>query len=342
MDCDIRRLHHGQTIGRRLPEQTMVAALFSPPLLSACGASFALTALLTRYARPLCKRIGLIDHPDARKLHRQSTPLVGGLALVCVMLPLGLLATFLTPVGGDLSLLLLSLCAAAVALVGMADDRRPLNPRLRVALGFLLFGGLALIDRTFLVRQLVFPMLDLQFGLYYDWLALLFTALCCVGLVNAVNMADGKNGLVIGLCAGWLTLIGLRAPASDVPFISVILAGLVALLVMNLRGRLFLGDGGAYGLAATIGLLAIRSYNAFLFDPARGISAEVVVLLFLVPVLDSMRLTVTRIARGQSPMAGDRDHLHHHLQDRLGWPAGLYAYLLLALTPAAVAIAFGA
>jgi UDP-GlcNAc:undecaprenyl-phosphate GlcNAc-1-phosphate transferase len=62
-----------------------------------------------------------------------------------------------------------------------------------------------------------------------------------------------------------------------------------------------------------------------------------VVLLFLVPVLDSFRLTFVRLARGQSPMAGDRDHLHHHLQNRFGWPNGLYLYLLLALAPATLA-----
>jgi len=129
-------------------------------------------------------------------------------------------------------------------------------------------------------------------------------------------------------------LIGTRAPATDVPFIAVLLAGLVALLVMNLRGRLFLGDGGAYGLAAVMGLLAIRTYNSSGYDPTRGLTAEEVMLVFAVPVLDSFRLTFRRLARGQSPMAADRDHLHHYLHDWCGWPLGLYVYLLAALAPA--------
>ena len=318
----------------------MVADFIFSPNLPLCAASFAATALLTRYAWPVCVRLGLIDVPDARKLHARATPLLGGPALIGIILPIALLATWLSPASSNISLLHLAVATAGVALVGILDDRRPLSARMRVTLAFALFGGLALYNRAFLVRQLVFPLLGFQFGLYYEWVALLFTVVCCVGLVNAVNMADGKNGLVLGLCTGWLVLIMARSSAGDIPFMAVMLSGLISLLVMNLRGRLFLGDGGAYGLAAAIGLLTIRSYSSYLEDPSIGLSAEVVVLLFLVPVLDSFRLTIVRMTRGQSPMAGDRDHLHHHLQNRFGWPNGLYIYLLLALAPAALAEAF--
>ena len=317
----------------------MVADFPLSILLALCAASFAATALLTRYAWPVCKRLGLIDLPDARKQHAKATPLLGGPALIGIILPLALLATWLSPASSDISLLHLAVVTAGVALVGILDDRRPLGARIRVALAFVLFGGLALFNKAFLVRKLVFPLFGFQFGLYYEAIALLFTVVCCVGLVNAVNMADGKNGLVLGLCIGWLALILARSGAGDIPFMAVMLSGLVSLLVMNLRGRLFLGDGGAYGLAAAIGLLTIRSYSSHLDDPATGLSAEIVVLLFFVPVFDSFRLTFVRVRRGQSPMAGDRDHLHHHLQNRFGWPNGLYIYLLMALAPAALVIA---
>jgi len=318
---------------------SMTALSFQSSVLAVCAASFALTALLTRYAQPLCARLGLIDLPDARKLHKTATPLLGGLALLLAILPLGLLASALVwPASEMHSIVLMVLAIAAITAIGIADDRESLAPRWRVVLGFVVFGGLAAIDPSFLVRILRFPLLGLQFGLAFDWLAIFFTALCLVGLVNAVNMADGKNGLVLGLCTGWLILLALRAKPNDLPMIAAILAGVVALLIMNLRGRLFLGDGGAYGLAAAVGLLTIRTYNSSYMDLTIGFSAEEVVLLFIVPVLDSFRLTFVRWRRGQSPMAPDRDHLHHHLQDRFGWPTGLYVYLVIALVPAAVVL----
>lgn len=67
----------------------------------------------------------------------------------------------------------------------------------------------------------------------------------------------------------------------------------------------------------------------------RAITADELMLLFATPVLDSFRLTFIRLRRGQSPMSADRDHLHHHLQDKFGWPVGLIVYLVIALTPAA-------
>jgi hypothetical protein len=38
-------------------------------------------------------------------------------------------------------------------------------------------------------------------------------------------------------------------------------------------------------------------------------------------------------------MAADRNHLHHRLQDRLGWPRGLFVYWIMALLPATVVVA---
>lgn len=301
------------------------------------AAAFAATALLARTAPRTCERLRLIDLPDSRKSHEAATPLVGGLALLLVLLPLALTASWIVWHGEGLnSMILLTVAAASLTLIGLADDRHSLKPRHRVILEFLVFGTLAAVDPTYLVRALEFPLLGFQIGLGFDSLAILFTALCCVGLVNAVNMADGKNGLVMGLAIGWLLLIVLRAPATDVPFIVVLLAGLIALMVMNLRGRLFLGDGGAYGIAAVIGLLAIRAYNSSDNDPSRGLTAEEVVLIFIVPVIDSFRLTFFRLARGRSPMDGDREHLHHYLSDWVGWSRGLFVYLLAALAPATI------
>lgn len=115
----------------------------------------------------------------------------------------------------------------------------------------------------------------------------------------------------------------------------------MVLLYFNLRGRLFLGDGGAYGLSCAIGMLAIMIYNSAGSHTLRAISADELVVLFIIPVLDSFRLSYKRLRQGRSPMHADRDHLHHHLQDRLGWPQGLFVYWLLALGPAFLLFSWG-
>jgi UDP-GlcNAc:undecaprenyl-phosphate/decaprenyl-phosphate GlcNAc-1-phosphate transferase len=307
----------------------------STPYFASVLASL-LALFLCLNAKTISARLGIMDIPDERKQHRVATPLMGGVVLLLAFVPPAAALIFgLSPTAWAQSLLLWLACVIAMALVGIADDRHSLSANHRLLISFLVFGSAAIIDPLFNVRVLSFEHLGFNLGLGTGWLAVIFTSICCVGLVNAVNMADGKNGLVIGLCIGWSILIALRSPPELLPLMLLLIAVLAVLMIFNLRGRLFLGDGGAYGLATAIGLAAIMTYNAPGAHAGRMIAADELMLLFAIPVIDSFRLTYVRLKRGQSPMAADRDHLHHHLQNRFGWPGGLVVYLVLAFLPLA-------
>jgi UDP-GlcNAc:undecaprenyl-phosphate GlcNAc-1-phosphate transferase len=306
-------------------------------------ACFLAALALCAKARTLGGVFNLMDVPDERKKHRSATPLMGGIALLAVFIPVATVIVALTVSDRWVPTLMLWLgCIIVMALVGIADDRHSLSPRARLLISFALFAGVAAFDPTFNVRVLDFEYPRWGLGLGAWWLAIIFTVICCVGLINAINMADGKNGLVISLAFGWLGLLACRAPADLLMVILPLMALLAALLVYNLQGRLFLGDGGAYGLATAIGLLAIMIYNTAGSHALRAISADELVVVFAVPVVDSFRLTFVRLRQGRSPMSADRDHLHHHLQDKFGWPGGLAVYLVLALLPAALIQVVGA
>ena len=304
-------------------------------IMLACATALCATFALCYFARPICETLGLMDVPDERKLHRRPTPLLGGLALVLAALPVVAITTLTFADGAMLTTLLVIISAtAAMALLGLGDDRHSLTARNRLLLSFIVFGFAAMIEPRLNVRVLSFATPAYELGLGTHWLAILFTVVCAVGLCNAVNMADGKNGLVIGLCIGWLSLLSVRAPAEILPIIIIIQSCLLILFVFNLFGKIFLGDGGSYGFATMIALLTIFIYNNPSPGRAHAISADEIVVLFAIPVFDSFRLTFARMMRGQSPMTADRDHLHHHFLDRMGWPGGLVAYLLVALLPA--------
>ncbi len=310
-------------------------------VLILAGVAALATLLLAILSRAICPKLGLMDIPDTRKRHRHETPLLGGLALVCVFAPLAIIASrFAIDPAWQVRTTLYVIATFALAFLGMADDRHSLSARDRIVLSMLVFGSTAFFDPAFNIHQLsfAFPRFDLGMGTLP--VAILFTTVCCVGLCNAVNMADGKNGLVIGLCLGWLAILAVRAPAALLPLFAILFGILVVLLVFNMRGKLFLGDGGSYGFATAVGLLAIMLYNTQGAHLGRNLTADEILLLFAVPVVDSFRLTFARMRRGQSPMAADRDHLHHHLLDWLGWPGGLIAYWTVALLPAFVIIVF--
>ena len=297
--------------------------------------SGALVAILSCLnAQRICSAMGLMDVPTDRKKHSAPTPLMGGVTLLVAFVPMVLTYIIFTASERWLGSLLIWLsCVAAMALVGLGDDRHSLSPRSRLIISFAVFGTAAAIDPTFNVRVLDFNFPPMTLGLGTWWLAVIFTVICCVGLLNAINMADGKNGLVLGLSMGWLAILALRAVGPVLPIIGLFAAVLLVLFVFNMRGRLFLGDGGAYAIATAIGLLAIMVYNTPGTHTLRAISADELVLLFVVPVADSFRLTYKRLRQGRSPMSADRDHLHHHLQDRFGWPVGLFSYWFLAIVP---------
>jgi UDP-GlcNAc:undecaprenyl-phosphate/decaprenyl-phosphate GlcNAc-1-phosphate transferase len=313
--------------------------MFEVEYLAAVLASVVATLVICLRAKSLCSFLDLMDVPSGRKQHKAATPLVGGIALLAVFVPAAILCIISMASDRWLSSLLIWVfCVAVMAMVGLADDRHSLSPRLRLFISFLVFALAAWADPTFNVRVLDFAFPKLSLGLGTWWLAIIFTVICCVGLLNAINMADGKNGLVLGLSLGWLAILSLRAADPLLPLIGLLACVLSVLLVFNMQGKLFLGDGGAYAAATAIGLLAIMVYNTPGTDTLRAISADELVVLFIVPVADSFRLSYKRIRQGRSPMSADRDHLHNHLQNRFGWPGGLYMYWVASLTLALILI----
>jgi UDP-GlcNAc:undecaprenyl-phosphate GlcNAc-1-phosphate transferase len=109
---------------------------------------------------------------------------------------------------------------------------------------------------------------------------------------------------------------GGTAAVAQIMFGTVLLT-----FLFNMVGRTFLGDSGTYGVSFAFGILAISAHNRW------NVSAETIVVWFFIPVLDCIRLMVSRSLQGQAPSAADRNHFHHRLQDRVGKTYGLLIYL---------------
>jgi len=189
---------------------------------------------------------------------------------------------------------------------------------------------------TYLVPDFELSFLRFSFisqSFFLEGWSAVFSILCLVGLLNAVNMADGKNGLVTGLSLVWCALLALYVPQHSLPLIFGMFGSLCVVSYFNLKGRLFLGDSGSYALSVLFGLLAIYAYNVnFAY-----VNADAIALWFLIPVLDCVRLMVWRVVQGRSPFSPDSSHLHHHLDRSMGWRRGLPFYVSLVAVPAILA-----
>jgi UDP-GlcNAc:undecaprenyl-phosphate GlcNAc-1-phosphate transferase len=202
------------------------------------------------------------------------------------------------------------LVAAAVLIgFGVLDDRFDLDYRIKVigqivAVGIVVLAGDVRIQTLTLDERIWLP----------DWVAVPLTAFFLVGVTNAINLADGLDGLAGGTTFLCLCAVALLSSVGD-PGIATALALAFAGAVLGfLRfntypASVFMGDAGSQLLGFTIGVLSVRATQG----AASEISAAIPVLLLALPILDTLSVMVQRISEGRSPFSADKNHIHHKL-----------------------------
>jgi UDP-GlcNAc:undecaprenyl-phosphate GlcNAc-1-phosphate transferase len=270
--------------------------------------SFAIALCLTAASIPVLLRwsasIGLTDAPGPRKVHSVPTPRIGGIAMA-----IGILLPTLFCV--DLSPRLVGLLAGVAVLLGFGiwDDRRDLDFRLKffgqaLAVGVCMVLGHIRIDAFTLDERLPLP----------PWVAAPLTFVFLVGVTNAINLADGLDGLAGGMALLCLSAIALLAGHSGnqmVMGLALIEAGaILGFLRFNTHpARCFMGDSGSQVLGFSIGVLSILATQG----ENSPVSTCLPLLIVGVPILDTLYVMTLRIRAGRSPFAPDRNHLHHRL-----------------------------
>lgn len=250
----------------------------------------------------LASGLHLMASPGEHRKHAEPTPMVGGIAIF-IGIVTGLYISGLR----DLSLLpsMTLLC-----FVGVLDDRFKLPSWLR-------FAAQALA--TYLMIKLTGVQLVNLGGLFSGTDLLLhqssipFTIFATIGVINAVNMSDGLDGLASSLLIlVTLTLIFLGfQPAS---FAWVVVAATAGFLFWNLRvfrrsARVFMGDAGStlLGLVIAYFLITASQRPNAVFPPVTAL------WLLALPLIDAVTVLLMRPIRGYSPFAADRTHYHHVL-----------------------------
>jgi UDP-GlcNAc:undecaprenyl-phosphate/decaprenyl-phosphate GlcNAc-1-phosphate transferase len=248
--------------------------------------------------------VGLTDRPGPRKVHSTPVPRVGGLAMAAgLAAPILLTVPLTAPVRG----LLLGL--AVLVVFGVWDDRFTLGYRTKLA-GQVIAVGLCMIVGGVHVGPLTLGSLEVLPAPVATLISFVFL----VGITNAINLADGLDGLAGGLvllCLCAITVFAAMCGNSQVTAIALIEAGAVlGFLRFNTHpARIFMGDSGSQMLGFSVGalsLLATQGENCTL-------SAALPLLLLGLPIMDTMTVMLTRIRAGRSPFAADSNHLHHRL-----------------------------
>lgn len=279
--------------------------------------------LLVGWIHPRLVKIALlkniVDNPDARKLQRTPVPVLGGVAVFFgVVIAIGCMSSVVDCSG----LPVVIMAMMAMLYTGTMDDILSLSPGLRfvieivVVLLLIFVGGYCIDDFHGLWN----------IGRFSYWYAVPLTVVAAVGIINAINLVDGVNGLSSGYCImaclifGTLFFLAGEAPMTILAAVSV--GALIPFFLHNVFGKtskMFIGDGGTLvmGVVMSVFVIAILqngSRVAAYVNPNVGLVPFTLAVLS-VPVFDTLRVMSTRILKGTSPFRPDKTHLHHMFID---------------------------
>lgn len=279
------------------------------PAVLSFGIALALSLLLVPLVRWLSLQLGTVAAPREDRWHQRPTAVLGGIAIFLAFL-FSLLAVSL--LNGEAAPLRWGFLigSAMMFFLGLYDDLKRLTPQAKlvgqilaatvvVAMGFTTNFFTPRIPND-VVAQLPNQLLT------FAWL---------IGITNAINLLDNMDGLAGGIgliTAGFLGFLFWDTGNQGLMLVALALAGSsLGFLVFNFPpASIFMGDSGSLFLGFTLAVLAIaRQPQASNVFAVLGVPT----LLFLLPILDTVLVTFTRLLRGQSPAQGGRDHTSHRL-----------------------------
>jgi UDP-GlcNAc:undecaprenyl-phosphate GlcNAc-1-phosphate transferase len=270
------------------------------PLILAAVVTVALIPILERRATAL----HVLDTPGGRKLHDRPVPRVGGIAMAA-----GLAVPLLLWLQLDRQAVALMCAGLVVFAFGVWDDRRDLPPATKflgqcIAVAIVVFVGGVTVHSVTLAGRHELPVA----------VSIPLTFLFLLGTTNAINLADGLDGLAGGttfLCVAAIAALSIGGGAIEITTVAIALMGsLLGFLRYNSHpARVFMGDGGSQLLGFVAGVLAVQLTQA----TDLPYSAALPLLLLGLPIIDTLTVMAVRIWEGRSPFSADRNHLHHRL-----------------------------
>ncbi len=270
----------------------------------------------------IAKDKGIVDNPDARKLQKTPIPVLGGIAVFFGVV-VGILTG--TAINGALTSEHLVchmplLCALIMMLyTGAMDDMIGLTPRSRFIIEILTIVGLIYASGV---------CVDNFHGLWTVgefnwWAAVPLTVFAGVGIINAINMIDGVNGLSSGLCITCCMLFAatfyMMGDICNAMLAIIVAAALVPFFFHNVfgkRSRMFIGDAGTMMMGVLMTWFVMNVLNGNLTNIQQSFhnrigSVALVLAILSLPVFDTIRVMFMRILQGKSPFHPDKTHLHH-------------------------------
>jgi len=271
---------------------TVYLVVFAGALVLAVGT--------TPLARLLAPRVGIVDHPEARKIHARPVPRLGGAAIFVAVLVVALVLGERHNFDQFGSILV---GATGISFMGLVDDRWGLSPLIK------------------LVGQIAAALLLYVSGVYVaafrlPLLNLVATVFWVVFITNSINLLDNMDGLAGGIAAIAAAHFALMCAFSGqylVGALSIALLGAcLGFLFYNLNpASIFMGDSGSLFLGFVLAATGIKLRFP---QNVTFVTWMVPVLVLGIPLFDTALVILSRLRRGRNPLATPgQDHVSHRL-----------------------------
>ena len=279
--------------------------------------------------KSLSAQLNIYDYPDNKlKKHKLAVPIFGGIIIFLNFLIL-IIINFLTSENlffyeKKREFLSFSMLAIIFFLIGIYDDKYKISFSIRIVLSLLLTSLVVIINENLLINNLLFSFYPQR--IFIENYSFIFTITCILIFIHAVNMFDGIN---VQLISFFIILnIYLLIISTNLIYF-YLLPCLALLLILNLKGKIFLGDSGAYILGAIYSFMLIYEYNI----SQNIIFADKIFVLCALPGLDLLRLSIVRLYNGRNIFSGDLNHIHHILIKKYGQIKTILIMIFLVTIP---------
>lgn len=298
--------------------QIMISAFV--PIIASFFAAFVSVLWLHPKMVSIAKAKNITDNPDKRKLQREPVPVLGGVA-VFFGIVMGTICA--VPFCECSSMTVILALLTLMLYTGTMDDILGLTPKLRFMIetiavcAALVIGGYQINDFHSLWGIGAIP----------QWAGVPLTVFAAVGIINAINLIDGVDGLSSGYCIMACSVFAAFFIVTNDTMMAVLaiscIGALIPFFVHNVFGKsskMFIGDGGTLVMGMIMSLFVLRVLDGGNMLSVKYFAGEesgrfgfipFTLAVMAIPVFDTLRVMTARIIKGVSPFNPDKTHLHH-------------------------------
>ena len=284
--------------------------------LALMAVAFVVTTLIYPYVLAFARKHNIVDNPSARKLQRVPVPVMGGTAVFIGFVTTVIVGSFFLP---SERMFKITSLLFVMYVIGVWDDMKDVSAAFR----FLI---------ELLIIWLMIIMLGVELNDFHgflgideipDMVSVPLSLVAGVGIINAINLIDGVDGYCSTYgtmaCISFAIIFFLAGAMPAFTLALITIGSLLPFFFHNVFGKtskMFLGDGGSLMLGT---LLAFFMFNTLTsgslcdqrFDDSGLSLAAFSLAVLAVPVFDTLKVMIFRVAHGQSPFHPDKTHLHH-------------------------------